>query len=125
MIVAVGLDVVDLERVRGVLERHPERFLSRHFHPDEVAALRLRHDLVPGLAARFAAKEAFQKCWPESIGWRDVWVTKVGPRPTLSFAPAIRQRMLAEGWLAHLSLTHARDHAAAVVVLEGGPQRAS
>lgn len=118
MIVGVGIDLVDLARLRGVLERHPERFLSRHFHPDEVGDLEGRHDRVPGLAARFAAKEAFQKCWPTPVGWRNVWVVKSDERPGLAFAEEIAARMLADGLRAHLSLTHARDHAAAVVVLE-------
>lgn len=119
MIVAVGLDLVDLDRVRRVLERYPERFLQRHFHPEEVAAMADRADPVPGLAARFAAKEAFQKCWPTPVGWRNVWVVKGGSgRPRLAVGTEVRERMLAEGLRAHLSLTHAPGHAAAVVVLE-------
>lgn len=118
MIVAVGLDLVDLARVRGVLDRHPERFLTRHFHPDELKDVKERHDPVPGLAARFAAKEAFQKCWPTPVGWRNVWVVKTEGRPRLELGSEVAARMLTEGLRAHLSLTHARDHAAAVVVLE-------
>ena len=61
MIVSVGIDMIELARVRAVLERHPERFLDRHFHPQELADLEGRLDPVPGLAARFAAKEAAMK----------------------------------------------------------------
>ncbi len=118
MIVAVGIDMIELERVRAVLERHPDRFLERHFHPGERAELRSRADPVPGLAARFAAKEAFQKCWPETFGWRDVWVVKEGRRPRLAFSPALTAALLEQHLEAHLSLTHTREHAAAVVVLE-------
>lgn len=118
MIVAVGLDMIELGRIRAVLERHPERFLERHYHPDERAELRGRADLVPGLAARFAAKEAFQKCWPETFGWREVWVVKEGRRPRLAFSPALTAALLEQRLEAHLSLTHTREHAAAVVVLE-------
>lgn len=124
MIVAIGIDVVELDRIRGVVARYPQRFLDRHFHPQELEALHGRLDPVPGLAARFAAKEAFQKCWPEPFGWRDVWVVKQGARPTLRTAPALTERMRREGWVAHLSLTHARTHAAAVAVLEALDRRA-
>ncbi len=126
MIVAVGIDMVELDRIRAVLERHPERFLERHFHPDERAELRDRADPVPGLAARFAAKEAFQKCWAETIGWRDVWVVKQGRRPQLAFSPDLAAALLAQRFETHLSLTHTREHAAALVVLErhdGPPPR--
>lgn len=124
MIVAVGIDMIELERIRSVLQRHPRRFLERHFHPDEVAHLAGRADRVPGLAARFAAKEAFQKCWPETFGWREVWVVKEGRRPRLAFAPALTAALLEQRLEAHLSLTHTREHAAAVVVLERTPAAA-
>ena len=118
MIVAVGVDMIELERIRSVLERHPRRFRERHFHPAELAELAGRSDPVPGLAARFAAKEAFQKCWPETFGWREVWVAKDGRRPLLAFAPALAAALADRGLHVHLSLTHTREHAAAVVVLE-------
>jgi holo-[acyl-carrier protein] synthase len=118
MIVAVGIDLVDLSRIAEVWAAHPERFLTRHFAPEEIAYCRSRPDPLPSLAARFAAKEAFQKCWPESHGWRDVWVVREGARPTLAFVPALAGTMVERRWRAHLSLTHSRDQAGAVVVLE-------
>lgn len=119
MIRAVGLDVVEVDRIRGVLARHPTRFLARHFTVDEVAYCESLVDPAPSLAARFAAKEAFQKCWPERHGWRDVWVERTaGGAPRLAWSAEIETVMQREGWVAHVSLTHTRDHAAAVVVME-------
>lgn len=118
MIVAVGIDLIELWRIRRSLERFPKRFVQRVFHEEELAALEGRTDPVPGLAARFAAKEAFQKCWAEPFGWRDVWVVKEGSRPSLRLTPRLAAACEAEGLVTHLSLTHGRDHAAAVVVLE-------
>ncbi len=117
-IVAVGTDLVSLARLRGVFERHPERFLQRHFTQEERDYCLAQVDPVPSLAARFAAKEAFQKCWPESFGWKEVWVEKDGPRPFLGFAGPIKARMQRESWLAHLSLSHEHQYALALVVLE-------
>ena len=118
MIVAVGLDLVELGRIRRAMQRNPKRFVRRVFHPDEVAELQGRIDLVPGLAARFAAKEAFQKVWPTSFGWKDVWVAKEGVKPVLRFAPDLAAAMAEQGLRAHLSLTHDRGQAGAVVILE-------
>ena len=120
MIVAVGLDVVDLERITRVWERHGERFLHRCFLPEERALLALRSDPVPGMAARFAAKEAFQKTYPRTLGWRDVGVVHdERGAPLLAYSPTLTAELNARGWRAHLSLTHARMQAAAVVVMEG------
>ncbi len=118
MIVAVGIDIVEIARVRAAMARHPRRFLARCFHPDELEALASRRDMAPGLAARFAAKEAFQKVWHGSLSWRDAWVLKEGPAPTLTLSPRLQAIFDAEGLRCHLSLTHAREHAAAVVILE-------
>ena len=71
---AVGIDVIEIARVRKVLERHPERFLSRVYSPEEVAFCRGR---VPELAARFAAKEAVMKALgtgARGLAWREIEV---------------------------------------------------
>jgi len=122
VIIAVGLDLVELERVRTVWRAHPERFLARCFTDEEAAFALARRDPVPALAARFAAKEAFQKTWPTTLAWRDVAVRRIeGEAPRLVLAAPVAARMAREGWHAHVSLTHARSHAAAVVVLETRP----
>lgn len=125
MIVAVGHDLIEIDRIRRMLEREGRR-AEKLFAPEELAYCARLQDPVPSLAARFAAKEAFQKVWPRPHGWRDVWVireeTPGGPfpfaRPRLGLAPALAQEMAAQGWVAHLTLTHTKEHASAVVVLE-------
>ena len=77
MIVAVGLDLIEIRRIRRDAERHPERFIARCFHPEELAELAGRADVYPGLAVRFAAKEAFAKVWPTSAGA----TSRRNPRP--------------------------------------------
>jgi holo-[acyl-carrier protein] synthase len=118
VIVAVGMDFVELDRLRRVLQAHPKRFLERHFTEAERGYCTAQLDPVPSLGARFAAKEAFQKCWPVALGWRDVWVERHGPKPRLAFAPQLRRALDEGALIAHLSLTHGRGFAAAVVVLE-------
>lgn len=117
MIRAVGVDLIEIHRIRAVISRQP-RFIERCFTELERAELAGRADSAPGFAARFAAKEAFQKVWPESFSWLDVWVEKRGRVPVLAFAPHIASKMAAEHLVAHLSLSHAKTHAIATVVLE-------
>ena len=103
MIVALGADLVEIARVERLLSRHGERALRRLFHEEEVAYALARQNPFPSLAARLAA---------------EVWVGMEGKRPALRFAPRIEARMAEEGLFAHLSLSHERSHALAVVVLE-------
>ncbi|WP_243091247.1 holo-ACP synthase [Thermus neutrinimicus] len=118
MIQAIGTDLVDIDRVRRLLSRHGEKALKRLFTEEELGYALRHQDPAPSLAARIAAKEAFQKCWPEGLSWKEVWVGMEGRRPVLRFASRIRARLEAENLFAHLSLSHERGHALAVVVLE-------
>jgi holo-[acyl-carrier protein] synthase len=71
---AIGIDMIAISRVRDVIERHKERFLRRVYTPEEVAFCRGR---VNELAARFAAKEAVMKALGTGIrgvGWREIEV---------------------------------------------------
>jgi holo-[acyl-carrier protein] synthase len=71
---AVGIDMIEIDRVAKVLARHPRRFIERVYTPEEAAFCRGR---VPELAARFAAKEAVMKALgtgARSVAWRDIEV---------------------------------------------------
>jgi holo-[acyl-carrier protein] synthase len=122
VIVGLGLDVAELDRVAAIHERHGGRFLERILTPLERQALpRLA---TPFLAARFAAKEAAVKAlgtgFRDGISYQDVEV-QADPlgKPLLRFSGKALERAQALGVArVHLSLTHGRDVAAAVVVLE-------
>lgn len=121
MILALGADLVEIARVRRLLARHGEKALRRLFHEEELAYALARQDPAPSLAARLAAKEAFQKCWPESLSWKSVWVGMEGRKPLLRFAPALEATLQEQGLTALLTLSHERTHALAVVVLVRAP----
>lgn len=65
MPLVAGADLVEIDRIAGVLERHGERFLQRVFTPDELSACEGR---AASLAARWAAKEAVAKALGTGIG---------------------------------------------------------
>jgi len=118
MIVAVGIDIIELERIERVWNRYRSRFIERHFTQEEIDYAFSKTNPLPSLAARFAAKEAFQKCWRESYGWKEVWVSREGRRPVLKFSDKIQQEIDEKGYVVHLSLTHSKENAAAVAIME-------
>jgi holo-[acyl-carrier protein] synthase len=124
MIKGLGIDTIELHRIARVYERYNERFLNRIYAPEERSyALRYR-DPVPRLAARFAAKEACMKAlgtgWNFGVRWRDiVVVNERGGKPTLRLdgkARAFFEKL--GGERIHLSITHSKEHATAVVIFE-------
>ncbi len=118
MVVGLGADLVEIRRIRRLLEGYGAKALGRLFTEEELTYALEREDPAPSLAARFAAKEAFQKCWPERVGWKQVWVGMEGARPVLRFAEGLRARLEAEGLEAQLTLSHERAYALAVVILQ-------
>ena len=117
MSAGVGIDLIEVDRIERALERYPN-LAERLFSADELAYCR-RHGR-PGrhLAARFAAKEATMKALGlDHFSPSEIEVV-AGKPPTLrlhgSAAAAARER----GLELQLSLTHAREVAAAVVVAD-------
>jgi holo-[acyl-carrier protein] synthase len=119
-VIGVGIDAVDVERFRTVLGRR-RGFADRVFTTAERAEAAARQDPVPGLAARFAAKEAVMKSLSVGLGafdFADVEVVRgVGGAPALTVtgrAAALAETRAVAGW--HLSLTHTASTAMAVAV---------
>jgi len=121
MILGIGIDLCDVERVERLLERDRERFARRVFSEGERGYCEGRRRPAIHYAARFAAKEAFLKAvgtgW--RLGWREVEVVR-GPsgRPELSVHGAAAEIAARRGVRRiHVTLTHTAEIAAAVVVL--------
>ena len=78
VVIGLGSDIIEVERIRQVMERHPERFLDRVFTDVERAYCMPMRNPYPHLAARFAAKEAVSKAFTtgigEELGWKSISV---------------------------------------------------
>jgi holo-[acyl-carrier protein] synthase len=127
VILGLGIDVVEVARIRRLVGREapPEtarRFLERCFTEGERRFCDARADRATAYAARFAAKEAASKALgaPAGIRWTDVEVLRQAGAPALRLAGTADRAARGRGATRlHLSLTHDAGVAAAVVILEG------
>src|SRR5439155_13250536 len=124
MIVSIGVDIIEVRRVRETIERTP-RFAERVFTAAERAYCESRGAVsAQHYAARFAAKEAALKAlqtgWRGGISWQDVEVaSRENGAPYLIFSGEVRKLFLQFGATStHLSISHTSEHAIAQVVLE-------
>ncbi|HET7753623.1 MAG TPA: holo-ACP synthase [Anaeromyxobacteraceae bacterium] len=121
MIVALGMDVVAVDRIRRLVapECGPRatRFLERCFTEAERAYCDARRDPATHYAARFAAKEAAMKALGASR-FTDFEITRGDGAPSLTLHGAAAAAQAKLGGRVHLTLTHDAGVAAAVVVLE-------
>ena len=127
MILGVGIDLADIERLRGVLERHGDRFLERVLTARERDYCRRWRDPVPQVAARFAAKEAVLKALGTGLSggirWQDVEVRRdENDPPRIELRGKAAEKAAARGVdRVHLSLSHDHGAAVAVAILERDP----
>lgn len=125
MIVGLGIDAIDIERIARMYADKGDRMLQRLFRPDELKYLSTKLEPAQHLAVRLAAKEATYKALAgnelaRGIGWRDVEVlTRSDGAPELRLhGPALQRFEELGGVSALVSLTHSQATAVAVVVIE-------
>ncbi len=125
MIVSIGIDIIEVARVREVLRRTP-RFAVRVFTEHERAYCDGRGEAVAAqhYAARFAAKEAAFKAlrtgWRGSLAWHDIEVVNADTgAPALHIHGQAHQLFCRSGAnSAHISISHTTQHAIAQVIFE-------
>jgi holo-[acyl-carrier protein] synthase len=123
MIAGIGIDIVSVNRICRWLKK-PE-ILERYFHPDEISFVKAKSgNTAASLAARFAAKEAFGKALGTglaNITLKDIMVqNKQNGKPELILFNTAKKALENSGaQKVHISLTHEKENAVAVVILEG------
>ncbi len=124
MIVGLGLDIAEIDRIEAAITRHGASFIERLFTPDEVSYCERYKNRYERYAARFAVKEAAMKAlgtgWRYGVRWRDIEVTREpGGKPGLrldgvarAFADRLGVRQIS------VSITHSGNLALAQVIFE-------
>ena len=124
MILGLGTDLIEIERIQQSLDKFGQRFTRKVFTEDEIAYCERKKHSAESFAARFAAKEAAAKALGTGISrgiqWKEIEVRRQpGERPTLHLSGRAAERAASMGVRnLQLSLTHSQDVALAVVVAE-------
>ena len=116
----VGVDLVEVERIRGLAEKWGDRFLQRVFSEEEIRYCFRNRDPWPHLAVRFAAKEALVKSLGTAFTFREISVEHDNAgRPVFRFHGGSEQMVKNLGLKSlDVSLTHTKLLAIAMVAVE-------
>ena len=125
MIVGLGVDIAEVERVQGAIERQGERFLKRVYTEKERAYCEKFKNKYERFAGRWAVKEAAMKAlgtgWRHGIRWKDVEVTRdASGKPSLELhgvAKQIAEKLGVKN--VAVTITHTEIQALAQVIFEG------
>jgi holo-[acyl-carrier protein] synthase len=120
MIKGIGVDIIEIDRIKQAVEKHGENFLKKVYTTRELTYCSgTKSWRIPELAVRFAAKEAYAKAVGTGIGkgkkplnWLDIEIDndKLG-KPMIAVKGRRSKRV-------QVSLSHSRDYAVAMVSLE-------
>ncbi|MFQ5604294.1 MAG: holo-ACP synthase [bacterium] len=121
MVAGIGIDIVEVERIHRMLIKWEERFTHRLFTPCEIQQCSERANQAQCFAARFAAKEALAKAlghgWCKHFIWTDVEVFNENSGKPAFVVQGVTKKLV-EKRKVKLSLTHTKEYAAAVVLVE-------
>jgi holo-[acyl-carrier protein] synthase len=124
-VVGVGIDLVDLERIRRLLADKGDQAMTRFFSDNERQYLATRPDVTGHAAARIAAKEAVYKAMQglpgaRGVGWREIEVSRDGNGRPAILLHGLAARLAEErgGLQISISLTHSALSAGAIAVVE-------
>ena len=124
MIVGIGTDIVEIEKLRLAMVRRGDRLRNRAFTEGEIAYCEERASRYQHYAVRFAAKEAVMKAlghgWGAKVCWLDIEVARArSGKPEIVLHDKTAQLAAELGirrWA--LSITHTKDHGLAFVVAQ-------
>jgi holo-[acyl-carrier protein] synthase len=131
MILGIGSDLANIDRIGGVLERHGDRFRNRVFTSIEQATAEYRQQTVATYAKRWAAKEACSKALGTGlrmgIAWKDMAVSNLPTgQPVMHLTGWAAERLASmtppgHTAIVHVTLTDDHPWAQAFVVIEARP----
>lgn len=131
MIIGVGTDIANIDRISGVLDRHGDRFRNRVFTDVEQNKAELRMDMAGTYAKRWAAKEACSKALGTGlrmgIRWKDMAVSNLSSgQPVMTLTGWAKKRLaeitpVGHSAIIHISITDDHPWAQAFVVIESHP----
>lgn len=123
MVRGIGVDIIEIARIRRSIEAAGDGFLEKVFTAGEIAYCKSKHNMHQHFAARFAAKEAVGKAlstgWSGEFRWKSVEVMNdASGQPRVSLHGTLKDHLA--GTTILVSLSHSESHVVAMVVIEEG-----
>jgi len=121
MILGIGCDSIEIERIRSAIQRHGHAFVLRLFSKQEIEYCQRYQDPVPSIAGRFAAKEALVKAlgcgFGSQISWHNIEILNNSEgKPYVIWHNNIENRFAIQK--THLSISHSKTIAIAYALIE-------
>ncbi len=121
MILGVGIDIIEIDRIKESVDKFGERFLNKIYTESELEYCLSKSSKYQHLAARFAAKEAVYKAlttgWHEIATWQDIEIfNEDNGMPKVKFKGKL-ESFLSKDKSLKISISHSRDYVACIAIV--------
>jgi holo-[acyl-carrier protein] synthase len=121
MVIGIGIDIIEIERIKNSIEKFGDQFLNKVFTENEIEYCISKGNKYQHFAARFAAKEAVSKAfatgWNKNFNWRNVEIiNEPSGMPAVNLKGNLQDFLYPDKEL-KISMTHSRDNAACVAII--------
>jgi len=121
MEIGLGIDIIEIERIKASIEKYGEHFLKKVFTENEIAYCLSKGNRYQHFAARFAAKEAVSKAlstgWNKDFKWTNVEVINEASGMPKAILKGRLKEFLEPDKELKISISHSRDNVACVAIL--------
>lgn len=121
MILGVGIDIIEIDRIKESIDRFGDHFLNKIYTPVELEYCLSKHNKYQHFAARFAAKEAIYKAlsdeWGKDISWHDMEImNKPNGLPIVKFSGNLAEFANMDKDI-KISMSHSDNYVACVAIV--------
>jgi holo-[acyl-carrier protein] synthase len=121
MIIGIGIDIIEISRIKKSIEKFNDRFLEKIFTPGEIEYCLSKANKYQHFAARFSLKEAVSKAlstgWNNEFSWQNIEIfNEPTGMPYVKLTGKL-ESFLADGKEVKVSMSHSQDYVSAVAII--------
>jgi len=121
MVIGIGIDIIEIDRIKKSIDDYGDQFLHKIYTENEIKYCLSKKDKYQHLAARFAAKEAIYKAissnWNSELSWQDMEIVNApNGMPEVMFKGNL-EKFLSKDKELKISMSHSRDYVTCVAIV--------
>jgi len=117
MVLGLGIDIIEIARIKKSIDKYGERFLNKVFTNEEIKYCNAKFNKYQHYAARFAAKEAVYKAlasgWKEGLRWKDI---EISGMPSINPTGKLKS-FLSNDTQLRISISHSENYVTSVAII--------
>lgn len=121
MVIGIGIDIIEIDRIKASIEKNGEKFLNKIYTPIEIDYCNSKANKFQHYAARFAAKEAIYKAvatgWQKELHWQDIEIENEPMGMPVANVKGKLKQFLSDDKELKISLSHSNNYVTCVAII--------